>query len=187
MTYKEKTDDASINRDRIIVSSGINRFSERLKAAMQGMSNNELARKSGMSETTIRKYLKGAIFPGIDSAAIVADACGVSLVWLLCGIELKVGDQLNSSKVSASSPTDPILQRLSPDQAKLLSDAIIDHGVTGIISALNGMAEVNEFLQLSENERAQALRVLAMVKKGADQAGQIETSAAPAEIKKQAG
>ncbi|WP_051124119.1 MULTISPECIES: helix-turn-helix domain-containing protein [Dickeya] len=187
MSYKEKTDIETINRDRIIVSSGINRFRERLKEAMNGMSNSELARKSGMSETTIRKYLKGDIYPGIDSAAIVAYACNVSLVWLLCGIELNIEEETNSPTRQGAQPSDSILQRLSAEQAKMLSDAIIDHGVTGIITALKGMATVTDFLRLSENERAQVLRVYEQIKEGASQGDSDAAQRSLTTNKRQAG
>lgn len=186
MGYKEKTVSTTIDRDRIIVSSGINRFSERLKTAMNGMSNNELARRSGMSETTIRKYLRGDIYPGIDSAAIVAHACDVSLVWLLCGIEQKDDGATNDAMQEGLYTADAIFRRLSAEQVKLLTDAIIGHGVTGIITALNGMAAVNNFLQLSESERARVLRVYEQIKEGASHSDQGVAQSSLTSDKKQA-
>lgn len=166
MGYKEKTEPNTKNRDRIFVSSGINRFGERLKEAMNGMSNNELARRSGMSETTVRKYLRGDIYPGIDSAALVAEACGVSLVWLICGVEQKV----DTEGATTQSPVDPvldvILQRLPAEQGRILADAIILRGVSGIISALNGMSAMDEFLQIPESDRERVLRLYRQIKEG---------------------
>lgn len=187
MTYKKKTDNETIDRDRIFISCGINRFSERLKAAMNGMSNSELGRKSGMSETTVRKYLRGDIYPGIDSAALVAHACNVSLVWLLCGVEQKDEAVQQDSITKIDSTTDAILQRLSSDQIKVLTDAIISHGISGIISALNGMANVENFLQLSEAERARVLRVYEQIKEGTSQSDQVIAQQSLLSDKKQAG
>ncbi|WP_082790838.1 helix-turn-helix domain-containing protein [Obesumbacterium proteus] len=172
MTYKKKTAETTIDRDRIFVTSGINRFSERLKTAMNGMSNSELGRKSGMSETTVRKYLRGDIYPGIDSAALVAHACNVSLIWLLCGVEQKNEVMVRNSFTKSDNPADAILQRLSTEQVEVLTDAIISHGISGILSALNGMANVENFLQLSEAERARVLRVYEQIKEGTSQSGQ---------------
>ncbi|WP_244370843.1 helix-turn-helix domain-containing protein [Rahnella sp. ChDrAdgB13] len=181
--YKEKTGDDAKNRERIIVSSGINRFSERLKEAMSGMSNSELARRCGMSETTIRKYLKGAIYPGIDSAAIVAHACDVSLIWLLCGTEQKV-EEVSEDKEAGK--IDIVLRMLSDTQRNALVDAILEHGVTGIMSALNGMADITDFLQLTENERAQVLRVYGQIREGAAEGDQRAALGGPITDKRQA-
>ncbi|WP_449543617.1 helix-turn-helix domain-containing protein [Enterobacter ludwigii] len=183
---EEKTASNTKNRERIFVTSGINRFSERLKIAMGGMSNNELARRSGMSETTIRKYLKGDIYPGIDSAAIVAHACNVSLIWLLCGIELK-DEGINKQEAPQDGvTTDAVLQRLSPEQIKIITDAILEHGVAGIMAALNGMADLSDFMQMTEAERAQTLRLFNQVKKGASEGSDVDTANNPATNDKRA-
>ncbi|MGT3827026.1 helix-turn-helix domain-containing protein [Enterobacter kobei] len=172
MGYKEKTEAITKERDRIFVMSGINRFGERLKEAMNGMSNNELARRSGMSETTVRKYLRGDIYPGIDSAALVAEACGVSLVWLVCGVEQKS----EVAHVSPQSPADPvlaaILERLPEEQGRILADAIIVRGVSGIISALNGMSAIDDFLQIPESDRERVMRLYKQIKEGDSEGGQ---------------
>ncbi|ECR5270333.1 helix-turn-helix domain-containing protein [Serratia marcescens] len=81
----EKYEQGGLQEDRTISRSEIVRFGERLREAMKGMSNVELAKRSGLSEGSIRKYIKGESYPSIDNAALVADACGVSLIWLLCG------------------------------------------------------------------------------------------------------
>lgn len=82
------------------------------------MSNSELGRKSGMSETTIRKYLRGDIYPGIDSAALVAEACGVSLVWLICGIEQKDEAGNVETKAHTDSILEAIIKRLPEEQGQ---------------------------------------------------------------------
>lgn len=190
MGYIKKTEVDTKNRDRIFVLSGINRFGERLKSAMNGISNNELARRSGMSETTIRKYLRGDIYPGIDSAALVAQACGVSLIWLICGVEQK-DDAIPRGDMDTTVATDPILttilQRLPAEQSEALADAIVMHGVSGILTALNGLAAVSDFLQLPPNEREQALRMLELNKKGASETSKVDASQSLASEKKQAG
>ncbi|MGK0600109.1 helix-turn-helix domain-containing protein [Yokenella regensburgei] len=165
MGYKDKTEPDSKNRERIFVLSGINRFGERLKVAMNGMSNNELARRSGMSETTIRKYLRGDIYPGIDSAALVAEACGVSLLWLISGIEQK-DESVIADVVAADPVLITILQRLPEEQSRILADAIIIHGVSGIIAALNGMAAIDEFMLIPEGDRERVLRLYKQIKEG---------------------
>jgi len=43
------------------------------------------ARKAGVSEGTIRSYLRAGTLPKIDNAAAIAEAAGVSLDWLWFG------------------------------------------------------------------------------------------------------
>lgn len=85
----EKYEQDKLPGDRTIARAEIVRFGERLREAMKGMSNVELAKRSGLSEGSIRKYIKGESYPSIDNAALVAESCGVSLIWLLCGIEVR--------------------------------------------------------------------------------------------------
>ncbi|EDA3542528.1 helix-turn-helix domain-containing protein [Salmonella enterica subsp. enterica serovar Napoli] len=140
-TYEEKTDDKGKNRDRIIGHGTINRFGERLKVAMKGMSNAELARRSGMSETTIRKYLQGKIYPALDSLAIVADACGVSLTWLATGEQeqkQKAGDTIirDDTKQKFDMDTEVLihlLNRLKKEERDLVFNFISREGVNNLV------------------------------------------------------
>ncbi|EAQ0343907.1 helix-turn-helix domain-containing protein [Salmonella enterica] len=137
--YEEKTDDKGKNRDRIIGHGTINRFGERLKVAMKGMSNAELARRSGMSETTIRKYLQGKIYPALDSLAIVADACGVSLTWLATGEqEQKAGDTIVRDESKQKFDMDievltHLLNRLKKEERELVFNFISREGVNNLV------------------------------------------------------
>lgn len=140
-SYEEKTDDKGKNRDRIIGHGTINRFGERLKVAMKGMSNAELARRSGMSETTIRKYLQGKIYPALDSLAIVADACGVSLTWLATGEqeqEQKAGDTIIRDETKQKFDMDievliHLLNRLKKEERDLVFNFISREGVNNLV------------------------------------------------------
>lgn len=99
----EKYDNTQELRKRIIVNYSIVRFGERLQEAMGDMSYVELSRKCGLSESTIRKYVQGKIYPGIDSAAMVAYACGVSLTWLITGQK----DEPHNNKNTDNKKTNP--------------------------------------------------------------------------------
>tara|TARA_B100001939_G_scaffold182605_1_gene157314 strand:+ start:333 stop:1049 length:717 start_codon:yes stop_codon:yes gene_type:complete len=59
-------------------------FSDRLKLLIGKDSVNSFAQKCGVKEGSIRQYLAGSL-PGIDKAAAIADATGVSLEWLVRG------------------------------------------------------------------------------------------------------
>lgn len=168
--YKEKTGEDAKNRERIIVRSGINRFGERLKKAMGGMSNSELGRRSGMSETTIRKYLQGKIYPGIDSAAFVADACDVSLIWLISGIEQKDESQARATIVNQNGTSleelELVLKRLTKTQRETLTEAIFQVGINGVIEALGRIELIAEFSRLPDAEKERLMRLHEEIKKG---------------------
>ncbi|CAD5744029.1 helix-turn-helix domain-containing protein [Escherichia coli] len=136
-SYEEKTDVKKEKLDRIIGRSTINRFGERLKVAMKGMSNAELARRSGMSETTIRKYLQGKIYPALDSLAIVADACGVSLTWLATGEQQAnqtiVRDDAKQNYDNEYELLIHLLHKLKKEECVLLVDFISREGVNTLI------------------------------------------------------
>ncbi|HAG2521277.1 TPA: helix-turn-helix transcriptional regulator [Salmonella enterica] len=136
----------------------IERFSERLKEAMQGMSNHEIARRSGLSEAAIRKYVKGESYPTIDNAAKVADACGVSLSWLLTEQESSRLSISDGAKYSAhannnlhSRKTDQatvdgislLLSGVASSDAQSLFQALCNVGIKGILNKLREANEVN--------------------------------------------
>lgn len=60
-------------------------FKVRLKDAMAGESNNSFAKKCGLSEGTLRRYLLGNTFPPLDTLEKIAVASGCSLAWLASG------------------------------------------------------------------------------------------------------
>ncbi|EKI3357322.1 helix-turn-helix transcriptional regulator [Salmonella enterica] len=137
--------------DRTFNVTTIERFSERLKEAMQGVSNHEIARRSGLSEAAIRKYVKGESYPTIDNAAKVADACGVSLSWLLTEQEPSQLFTNNNSHHSAnannlthSNKTDQatidgillLLSGVASSDVQSLFQALCNVGIKGILSKL---------------------------------------------------
>ncbi|WPZ33188.1 helix-turn-helix domain-containing protein [Thalassobaculum sp. OXR-137] len=59
-------------------------FAERLKTAIGLEPVHAFAKRSGVGDGSLRKYLKGSA-PSIDKAAAIADAAGVSIEWLATG------------------------------------------------------------------------------------------------------
>lgn len=133
--YKEKSDERSKIRDRIISSSSIIRFGERLKQAMNGMTNVELAKRAGMSEATIRKYLAGKIYPTIDSLAVVAEACAVPFSWLAFGED--TDDNIGTSHIDLKDDIDSELltafNRLSLKEKQLVVNYIYREGINNLV------------------------------------------------------
>ncbi len=65
------------------MNSGL--FTHRLKSVMVGQSNLSFAEKCGLSEGTLRSYLKGKTSPPLDTLVIIAKAGNVDLAWLATG------------------------------------------------------------------------------------------------------
>lgn len=59
-------------------------FSERLKMARKnnGITQDELSRRSGIPKVTISSYERGAREPSLFYAVCLAEALGVSICWL---------------------------------------------------------------------------------------------------------
>lgn len=160
-----KTDAFEKNRERFIVMPGINRFAERLKIAMNGLTNVALASRCKISESAIRSYLLGKSYPGIDKIQAISEACGAPLIWLITG----EGVAINSDKIAefGDDQLASVLSVMSNEQRHQLAQAIVQHGLTGIFNSLRGIESISEFAMLPENERSQLMRLYGEVKKGA--------------------
>ncbi|MBK5145095.1 helix-turn-helix domain-containing protein [Budviciaceae bacterium BWR-B9] len=157
--YKDK------DHNRFIPMPGINRFAERLKLAMGNMSNVELARLSGVSESAIRGYLKGKSFPAIDKIQAISIACCAPLEWLITGDCFAQLSEMSAEQYDEGLAF--IMKNLTSSQRQSLINAIIRFGIDGILSALNEPSVSAEFASLSEAEKEQVMRLFEEVKKGA--------------------
>lgn len=68
---------------RAILDGRITRFGVRLKEAMNGKKNTELAKKCNMSERVIRDYLAGKTYPSIDRLSVIADVLNKPIEWFV--------------------------------------------------------------------------------------------------------
>ncbi|MDO6528095.1 S24 family peptidase [Motilimonas sp. 1_MG-2023] len=81
----KETDQKAQNRiNDPILGEEIGSFAERLHQIMGADKPKELADQINVSDTSVRKYLKGAV-PSLDIGARIADVYGVSLLWLATG------------------------------------------------------------------------------------------------------
>ncbi|EFE7550139.1 TPA: helix-turn-helix transcriptional regulator [Escherichia coli] len=141
----------SIKHDRTFHNEQIVRFGERLEKAMGGLNKSEIARRSGLSEASVRKYLRGDSYPTIDSAARVADACGVSLMWLLTGEQPQGDDSNNYENTEPKFDCDDdsvalivsLLGFVSSKDRKALAIAASEIGVKGILNRLATSVETD--------------------------------------------
>ncbi|WP_296579751.1 helix-turn-helix transcriptional regulator [Xanthobacter sp.] len=92
-------------------------FATRLRAIIGGASVNSFAEKSGVPEASIRTYLRGSL-PGIDKAAALARAGGVSLDWLWFGEGAGPGEATSL----AGAMDDELMGRVTDAIARLYKD-----------------------------------------------------------------
>jgi transcriptional regulator with XRE-family HTH domain len=83
----------------------------------KGLSQTELADKSGVSRVMIGKYERGEATPSIDAAKKIADALEVSLDYL-------VGEGINSKLDKQALKRLQDLEQLEDDKKKTLFDLI---------------------------------------------------------------
>lgn len=57
------------------------RFGERLKAAIGNESMLSFAKRCGLSDTLIGRYIKGTSYPSVDKLPQIAKACGKPISW----------------------------------------------------------------------------------------------------------
>lgn len=88
-------------------------FAKRLRQALEGDSVNAFAKKCGLSESLVRKYLSGSL-PGLDKASLMAQQLNVTVDWLATGrgpmrpdavIETPEGERI-AVEAKASAPMD---------------------------------------------------------------------------------
>lgn len=184
----ENTDEQAKDRERFFIGTGINRFGERLKEAMDNRgitSNVRMGALCGMSDTVIRNYLLGKTYPTLDRLSVLAQVLQCTPEWLLTGKDydsniIQDGKQIIESAGLSADELEIVLKRLPEPQRGALLDAIIQHGVTGIINALKGMEAFAEFSLLSENEQQQLLRLRDEIKKGASSSSEMNETSYPA-------
>jgi transcriptional regulator with XRE-family HTH domain len=173
-SYEQKTDSVAKNHERFLLRSGINRFSERLKEAMDAAniaSNVQLARQTELSESTIRKYLKGETYPTLDRLALLAEACSCSASWLATGEgETKQRDNVIAESLvykceRVGAEVDKILSYLSTEQQDKFLKVIYTRGIGAILRLDDDLD--SQFLALPEDEKERLMRLNEQVKKGA--------------------
>ena len=74
-----KTQKGTIQEEQIIP------FKERLKGIIGDQSIREFSRNSGVSDTTLRDYLRGKSYPTLDRLCAISDGANVDLAWLATG------------------------------------------------------------------------------------------------------
>lgn len=136
----EKSDNSPKIQKQIIPMEGLIRFPERLSLVMKGMTNVELAAKTGLTEATIRNYRKGKSYPPLDKLKELADACNCPLDWLATG---SVSDnEIRQSEIDFDGEIRELATWLSNEEKAALISFIRREGINTLLR----LTKVNETL-----------------------------------------
>ncbi|HHQ6575742.1 TPA: CI repressor protein [Serratia fonticola] len=75
--------------------TGVEHFGQRLQSVIGDQSVASFAKKCGLCEASLRKYLKSGTMPGIDRVAAISACTGRSLTWLITGGGEEYKDKLS--------------------------------------------------------------------------------------------
>ncbi|WP_074013257.1 helix-turn-helix transcriptional regulator [Candidatus Sodalis sp. SoCistrobi] len=193
LDYDQKSATDTKIRERIFTESGIIRFPERLKEAMEkagSLSNSLLAKKSGMSEAVIRKYLKGECYPTLERLSLLANACNCTINWLATGKESEYGNRMNNAENiarlydSVAGEFLSVLSRVSQEQREELLTVIYARGIASLLSLSDDLNI--KILQLPPEEKERLMRLYDQIKKGASEVGEVASEDSLASERKRA-
>ncbi|MBF0154541.1 MAG: helix-turn-helix transcriptional regulator [Magnetococcales bacterium] len=107
--HSEESDDEEADQsNHPIRDERIGRFPNRMKQAIGSEKTRSFGRRSGLSETVIRKYLGGVTFPSLDRLDAIAKAANVNLLWLATGEgPMRPGDAAPAQPAKGSIPGYP--------------------------------------------------------------------------------
>ncbi|MBK5072536.1 helix-turn-helix transcriptional regulator [Budviciaceae bacterium CWB-B4] len=152
----EKTEKTVDVVKRFIPMPGINRFPERLKIAMNGLTNVELAKRCDISESAIRSYLSGRSYPGLDKVLSISEACTCPVDWLVTGNELAIYSENNAGKSSEKYDSrefeeiNIVFNRLTQSEKKLIVDFVQREGLNSLLRLISERTQIGtHYNQLS--------------------------------------
>lgn len=100
MTYGESDKTDASDAQHPIPVGAIGCFRERLKEAMGTRAARGFARDASLSEGAIRSYLSGETYPTLDRLEQIAQAAGVSAMWLAFGEQPQTALVIEDDKYS---------------------------------------------------------------------------------------
>ncbi|MEA1062286.1 helix-turn-helix transcriptional regulator [Erwinia sp. HR93] len=148
-TYTDSDEKSSKNADRIFTDSSIMQFGERLKEAIGNESVMSFAKKCGMSDSLIGRYIRGQSYPGIDKLPAIASASGKPLEWFLTGTTDDAPQKKNEIEVSDKELQewwDIIARSMSRDELLRAVEAFKNGGKTALFASIltNSTESVSE-------------------------------------------
>ncbi|MEX5869535.1 helix-turn-helix domain-containing protein [Providencia hangzhouensis] len=117
---------------------GATNFGLRLKEVMGEQSTVSFAKKCGVSEASIRKYLKNGTLPSIDKIEAIAKYTERSLAWLITGEEEKHSTLTKTSALTSEEFAkwwNVLADALTPSQKEKIIEAFKQGGINAIFLA----------------------------------------------------
>ena len=94
-------------------------FKDRLRLAMKDESVNSFAKRCGMAESVIRKYIAGPSLPGLDKLIAIAETSKANIEWLATGEGPKDKGSLDMEKIAPYHTGQPCERCSDNENAKL--------------------------------------------------------------------
>lgn len=164
-------------------------FTTRLKKLIGREPVRSVAQRWDIPYSTLNNYLHRGNEPALSVVARIASIEGVSVEWLAglsdsveCGSDCAISDSAMQQPADNVRTTwTKICNSLNENDISILMDFFFQYGIRGITSISKEFSAetVQQFIQLSEAEREQVLRLFEQVKKGTDQGRQIDTESGP--------
>ncbi|MEN3258650.1 helix-turn-helix transcriptional regulator [Sodalis endosymbiont of Spalangia cameroni] len=159
-----------------------------------GISRNIIAQRINVSLSTLQAWENQEREPSASDIILLADALDVAPSWLLIG--QAESDQVGTKNQSEAyiqetfnnyeSQADLVLKSLSKEQKEALVEAILQVGVSGIMSALSKAELMATFSMLSDAEKERLMRLYEQIKKGASEEGEVASKDSLASERKRA-
>ncbi|HGY4723317.1 TPA: helix-turn-helix domain-containing protein [Citrobacter amalonaticus] len=138
--YKKNDEKEAKKTNRFFLEEEINRFGKRLEEAMGGESKTAFAKKCGISDTVIGKYLRGESYPSINKLPAIANACGKSMNWLIIGRDDAQGT-VNKTDINSQGATEDeltnwwvmIFKSLTDSERKKAINLFQRHGISALL------------------------------------------------------
>ncbi|WP_050978612.1 helix-turn-helix domain-containing protein [Edwardsiella tarda] len=139
-TYNKIDEKEAKKTNRFFLEEEINRFGKRLEEAMAGESKVSFAKKCGISDTVIGKYLRGESYPSINKLPAIANACGKSMNWLIIGSN-DAHEEVNKADIKLSVQTEDeltnwwlmIFKSLTESERKKAINLFQRHGISALL------------------------------------------------------
>nr|WP_169050414.1 helix-turn-helix transcriptional regulator [Brenneria salicis]NMN90561.1 helix-turn-helix protein [Brenneria salicis ATCC 15712 = DSM 30166]RBP64893.1 helix-turn-helix protein [Brenneria salicis ATCC 15712 = DSM 30166]RLM31606.1 hypothetical protein BHG07_04945 [Brenneria salicis ATCC 15712 = DSM 30166] len=123
---RKECKDVDTNAKKLgIIDSTMTSFADRLWESIGDESVLSFAKRSGVSEGVVRKYVKGETEPTVGRLVAMARAAGVSINWLATGEDSESKDDLTGIVKKTDTPIDIESLRRS---IELLDEALIATG-----------------------------------------------------------
>ncbi len=131
MTYKNMDHKKKYTPNDPNIETRKGSISERLSMLAKRGTTREVAKRWGISVSTLDRYINQGSMPSLDRAVAIAEAEGVSINWLAMGAESPT-NQSERAEPLESSADDVVINQLSQEEKHKLARRIISKGASSL-------------------------------------------------------